>query len=156
VCWNVHPLQVGDNRVASLLGSEWGAQVGYSLNHHGVDDHLGPGRELRGVVRTIRVVTCGLEQQPDFCPHPYPHRNPNRMVWAAVPGSGGLWETQVADPWEPEPPVDEPRGGDVSPETEPAIRAPLRRPPVHPSRGVVQWRRGSLGIQSVAGRLPSR
>jgi hypothetical protein len=99
VHWNVHRLEGGDKSVAELVGPEWGAAVEYSSNHHGVDDHLGPGDEMQGVVLSIRVMTCGRQPQPD--------RNPGGQMWVRVPGSGQLREVRVADPWEPEPPAEE-------------------------------------------------
>jgi hypothetical protein len=101
VCWDVYPTRDGDDWVASLLGSEEEAEVQFSSNHHGVLDHLGPGHELRGVVRSIRVMTCAREPQP--------HPNPSGIAWVVVPGSAQLREVQVADAWEPEPPADEPQ-----------------------------------------------
>jgi hypothetical protein len=100
VTWNV-TREDTDNWTTTLLGPEWGQKVQFAEDHHGAGG--GPGREVHGVVRSIRVVTCHrqLEDRPG--------RSPNGRVWVPVPGSGRLREVDVADAWRPEPPDDEPR-----------------------------------------------
>jgi len=101
VIWNVTRVKDSDDWITTLLGPNWGDRVQYAEDHHGVGD--GPGHDLRGVVRSIRVVTCDRRPEHD------PERSPNGRVWVAVPGSGRLRVVEVADTWEPEPPDGDPR-----------------------------------------------
>jgi hypothetical protein len=100
VTWNVTRAKDAEDWVTTLLGPDWGEKVRYTEDHHGLDEGL--GRELRGVVRSIHVVTC------DRKPEHQPGRSPSGQVWVLVPSSGRLREVEVADPWEPEPSDDDP------------------------------------------------
>jgi hypothetical protein len=82
------------------LGPSWGDRIRFAEDHHGVGD--GPDHELRGVVRSIRVVTCNRQLE-----YP-PERGPRGRVWMPVPGNGRLRKVRVADPWEPEASDDDP------------------------------------------------
>jgi hypothetical protein len=82
--------------VAELLGPEWGGRIRYSEDRH----MGGATTQIRGVVRSTQVVTSDLEKRA--------HGNPSGSAWFPVPGSGRLRTVRTADPWEPEPPDDEP------------------------------------------------
>jgi hypothetical protein len=94
VRWQVRREDDGDEWATTLLGPEWGDRVRYAEDRHGLDES--DGHEIRGVVRSIRVVTCDrvLDTQQE---------GHSAGVWVPVPGSGRLREVEVADPWEPEP-----------------------------------------------------
>lgn len=97
--WHVRSVVEDPNgSLASLLAPYWGDEVRYVEDHHEVGD--APVMRLRGIGRSIRVVACDRE----------PTASPRGPVWLPAPGSGRSRQVEVADPWEPEPPDDDPRG----------------------------------------------
>ena len=101
VTWQVVPSGGEDHWITTLLGPDWGDAVRYVEDHHETEpaERL---REVHGVVRSIRVITCDrvLQQAPAG--------GPDRPVWMPVPGSGRLRQVELADPWEPEQGMDGP------------------------------------------------
>jgi hypothetical protein len=97
VRWNVHPAGGTADQMTSLVGPPNTGIARYWEDHHGMAE--GGGMELRGVVRSIHVVSCDLElrDEPGF----------RGRVRVPVAGSERLRAVDVADPSEPERQLDD-------------------------------------------------
>jgi hypothetical protein len=90
VSWDARRQSDTDDWVQRLLGPEWAAKIEYQQERH-----CSTGATIAGTIRSIRVVTSSR----------VPERESSGTVLVPVPGSGRLREVELADPWEPEPPV---------------------------------------------------